>query len=819
VDGNERKSAPDDADAAGAPTKPPEQDASSARPEAPPADGPGDAPTPAPTPSPEANGPAPTTPGSAPQANGPAPTTPGSAPQANGPAPTTPGSAPQATDPGAPPAGPAAPKANGPGAPPAGPAAPKANGPAPAAPAAPSAPGATTPPAGPAPTGAQPDVPSGAPSTAPPPGAGPPAYGASRGAPPKIFDLPDEQRPGKPNGGDGTIVLGGAAAAEGRTTGPNPRIAGPASGTSRLSDPPTEATAETAEDRGRHFSSPNGDGESRNWWPLGLAAIPVVALVLLIGGWAVDTVALSGQVMRNVEVAGRPVGGLSEASLPEVMGEVDQELASRPVVVTSGDRRYETTAGDLGLTVDAEATAEAALDAGRDDSLLARPVTWLSSFFSPREVDVQYSVQESQVVAKMLELQGPELLAPHDPTIQLGDQGWVAVPGTPGQGVDTDEIVAGLPAQADATPSGTIEVEASTVEVAPRFTDAEAQALADDANARTANGITLTAGEASKQVSAEQLRTWIAPTTANGALELAILPDTVNAELPTLFADVSAEPVDASFDLQNGTPVVVPSQQGIACCGPTSPDLVMQALIAGEATVALEVTVTEPHVTTEAAQALGIVGPVGGNNAWRDGGATTAGPGFTTYHAGGQSRVTNIHRMADMVRGAIILPGETFSINDHVGPRTAAKGFVPAGAIREGEHVDEIGGGVSQFATTAFNAAYFAGLDIPVSQAHSEYFDRYPLGREATMGHPNPDLQITNDTPYGVMIWTSYTDTSLTVTMYSSPYATAAQTGISESMSGACRVVTTTRTRTFPDGRSENDTFKATYRPGPGLSC
>jgi vancomycin resistance protein YoaR len=175
--------------------------------------------------------------------------------------------------------------------------------------------------------------------------------------------------------------------------------------------------------------------------------------------------------------------------------------------------------------------------------------------------------------------------------------------------------------------------------------------------------------------------------------------------------------------------------------------------------------------------------------------------------------------MADMVRGAIILPGETLSINDHVGPRTAAKGFVPAGAIREGEHVDEIGGGVSQFATTAFNAAYFAGLDIPVSQAHSEYFSRYPLGREATMGHPAPDLQIRNNTPHGVMIWTSYTDTSLTVTMYSTPYATAEQTGISESMAGACRVVTTTRTRTYPDGQTENDTFKATYRPGEGETC
>ncbi len=160
------------------------------------------------------------------------------------------------------------------------------------------------------------------------------------------------------------------------------------------------------------------------------------------------------------------------------------------------------------------------------------------------------------------------------------------------------------------------------------------------------------------------------------------------------------------------------------------------------------------------------------------------------------------------MRGVVIPPGGSFSVNDHVGERTAAKGFVAAGAIRDGKHVDEIGGGISQFATTIFNAAYFAGLQIDASQAHSEYFSRYPRGREATMGFPAPDLAFTNNTPYGILIWTSYTDTSLTVTLYSTPHARAEQTGSAERRSGRCQVVTTTRTVTFPDGRTEADTLQ-----------
>ena len=87
------------------------------------------------------------------------------------------------------------------------------------------------------------------------------------------------------------------------------------------------------------------------------------------------------------------------------------------------------------------------------------------------------------------------------------------------------------------------------------------------------------------------------------------------------------------------------------------------------------------------------------------------------------------------------------------------------------------------------------------------------------MGFPAPDLVITNDTPYGVMIGTSYTGSSLTVTMYSTPYATAEQTGIREGQSGNCTVVTTTRTRTYPDRDPETDEFRATYRPGEGQFC
>jgi hypothetical protein len=195
---------------------------------------------------------------------------------------------------------------------------------------------------------------------------------------------------------------------------------------------------------------------------------------------------------------------------------------------------------------------------------------------------------------------------------------------------------------------------------------------------------------------------------------------------------------------------------------------------------------------------------------------------FTTRHPGGAPRVANIHRIADLVRGVVIEPGETFSVNDHVGPRTIASGFVAAPVIGEnGYFEDDVGGGVSQFATTLFNAAFFAGLEIPAYQAHGIYINRYPYGREATLDYGNIDLQLRNNTPYGLLLWPTYTDTSITVDIYSTRYIEAGQSDQFEERYGAvCTRVTTVRKRTFlTTGEERFDRFYALYGPGEGIQC
>ncbi len=540
-------------------------------------------------------------------------------------------------------------------------------------------------------------------------------------------------------------------------------------------------------------------------------------MALLVGAWAFDS--RDGRVVRNVELGGRAVGGSSASELDRFVADLATEYEEAPVRIVTPDETYETTAANLGLTLDQRASVRAAEREGRREPFVLRPFTWLVSLVRPRQVPLRFDVDEAVLNEALITLEGERRVVPVEPTIQAAPDGLVAVPGTPGSGLPAGAVADRLAATAS-TGDTPIEVRAESETIDPTFTEAAAQAVADEANALAARPFSVTVAGQARPVAPEVIRTWVRAVPQGDELALQLDAAAVTATVTEMFADIGQPPVNARFDLVDGQPVVVPSQDGVACCEPTAADKVTQAMLAAAGGVELAATATPADFTTAQANAFGIVQAVGGARAWPVSREASAAPGFTTFHNCCEARVTNIHRIADLVRGAIIPPGGTFSVNDHVGRRTTENGFVSAGAIRDGQHVNEVGGGVSQFATTLFNAAYFAGLDIAEYQAHSEYISRYPRGREATMGFPNPDLVIANNTPHGVMIWTSYTGSSLTITMYSTPFATGEQTGSREGRSGNCTVVTTTRTRTFVDGRPPvTDTFRATYRPGEGIFC
>ena len=547
--------------------------------------------------------------------------------------------------------------------------------------------------------------------------------------------------------------------------------------------------------------------------------VPVLLLGAAVAAWAVDT-RDEDRVVRNVTLAGVDIGTMSEAELTDTVAELAEGYQDTEVTLETPERTIETTVGELGAKVDEEATVAAAMDIGRDGSFVARPVAWWQSFLEGDVSPVIFRANPVRVEDALVTLQGQERTPPVEPGLELVEGRYEVVPGVDGEGIDQADVLAGLNADGvdSAGPDAAIAITVENKTIPPRFPDSDAEALAVQANDMTDEPLQISAGGETASASTAQLQNWISAKVGAQRLKLKIDKEKIKTDLPLILPAFGEPPVDASFTVGAFGPEVVPGRPGTGCCAAGSAVTVATALRNGDTSVQLDLGPREPDLTTEEAEALGIVEEITLPDEEPCNSGAAEGCRKTTHHNCCEGRNTNINRMADLVRGYVIMPGGQFSINEVVGPRTIENGFVSAGAIENGVHVDAVGGGVSQFATTSFNAAFFAGLDIPSYQFHTEHISRYPYGRESTVSYPQPNFIIENNTPYGVLLWPTYTYTSITMTMYSTRHAVGAQTGQSTSPRGSCTDVTTTRTRTFVDGHTENDTFHGYYRSG-GPTC
>ena len=525
---------------------------------------------------------------------------------------------------------------------------------------------------------------------------------------------------------------------------------------------------------------------------LGVVAAPLVVIALVAAAWGIDTWRTGDDVVRNVTVAGAPVGGSDSERLSEHLAELSEQLPSTPIVIDAGEYVLESTAGQLGLSIDEEATAVEVHQLGRSDPLPTRPVRWMSSMFSDRTADVVVSVDVEQLSATLIELQGDHRTTPVEPSMTATEDAVALVPGSPGKEITVNDVVTALP-RALGDVGEPIRIVVSETETQPAVADEAVQAVVDQANSVTGGTVTLDAGGTEIEVEGKEFRPAFGLAFDGTTPRLTMQAEPV-AEILSERAPSSRNPTNVRFDIVNGAPVPVGGEDAQICCTEDAPQRIVDGLLAGETTIALPTRPITAAQGREWAATLGVSEIIGS---------------FTTNHKCCESRVTNIHQIADLTRGILIPPGGTFSVNDTVGRRTIEKGFVEGGVIQDGEFSTDIGGGVSQYATTLFNAAFFGGLDIPTYKAHSKYISRYPFGREATLAYPSVDLKIRNETPYGVVIWPTYTNTSITVDLWSTRYAVGEQTN--QNPTSGCGKVTTERTRTFVDGRTEVDKFHATY--------
>ncbi|MCY7365763.1 MAG: VanW family protein, partial [Frankiaceae bacterium] len=466
------------------------------------------------------------------------------------------------------------------------------------------------------------------------------------------------------------------------------------------------------------------------------------AAVLALAAVGVGLAGTGDGIPRGTTVRAVEVGGLSRAeAVSRLSTAFDTEQASSVSLVADGEvLQLDQTAA--GLTLDVDATVDEALDVG----FLDRLRTFVGA---GRDVDPVPAVDEAALTASLTALAEGFDRAAREGSISFSPEA-EPVPEAPVTGRALD-VAGAADAVVEDYLSLRVEVPVELDEVSTTD-EAVREALEQVAEPAVAAPITVDVEGDELVLEPVDLAPALTITAVDGELAPQLDGAVLREQLTGRLERVGVPAVDATFDISSGAPVVVPSQPGRSVSAEDLRTAVLSVLTdEAPRRAAAPLSASAPRLPTEEAAGLGVVEVLGS---------------YTSAFPCCQPRVTNIQTIADIVDGHVLKPGEQFDLNAFVGPRDTARGFVSAPQILRGEFVNDVGGGVSQFATALFNGYFFAGLKDITHSPHSYYISRYPPGREATVSFPLPDLIFENDSPNGVLIDTSYTGTSITVTMW-----------------------------------------------------
>ena len=553
-------------------------------------------------------------------------------------------------------------------------------------------------------------------------------------------------------------------------------------------------------------------------------------LVLIWGGAAVAT---TQHVFSGTVVSGVDVGGMSPDEARQTVDDRVATMLAQPVTLTVGDLTDTLVPADSGVSVDADATV---------DQLVGPTINPVTIIQRLRGIDVNAvtSVDADELTIALNSRLDTLAVGTADAVVTLDGTTPVVTPGSTGTGLN---VAASVMTLSTRWPLGLQTIALTDGVAEPAITDADARSFVDSVLTPLLCGdLTITAAGTDAERTATGTQLVLTPAqiaalttidTTDGKLSAVLDSQGLHDAIIASMGRIETQAVNAGWTIDG-------SATGAASARPqfvqpvSGEGIDMDALTRGlldasasgstpaDRTVALPMTVLEPEIDMPESD-WGITEVVGE---------------YSTPFTSQYGRDQNLIRGAEQMNNQVVMPGQTFSVEEALGPVDYDHGFTDAGVVSNGEHVDALGGGLSQIGTTMFNVGFEAGMDDVEHHPHSYYFDRYPAGREATIWTGQKDVKFANSTPYAALIqsWVSdgevhariwsthYYDVSITDSgRYNNrPIQTVTRSGAGcEAYSGGNPGfdIEVTRTRKAPDKTVPDDVLTTTYDADNNIQC
>jgi vancomycin resistance protein YoaR len=485
--------------------------------------------------------------------------------------------------------------------------------------------------------------------------------------------------------------------------------------------------------------------------------VVTVAVLLVVVGVAVAAAVAAagdtGTVSPGVTVRDVDLGGLDPAEAAEALGRESGAWAEATLLLRADSHAMELTPREMGIEVDVQATVRAALEVGASDSAVGRVWKRLTARRHGRRVPVVLRVDDARWLSgtdgialgfERLVKNGRLLFDTGRPKAVAAEVGLI---------LERDALRA-LVLQAVLNGANTVEVPLRIVN--PTVGTEDAQAALGVVREALSEPLTLGYQGHEFTIQPDELASMVGinPTGIGSGLPLTFETEHARGLLGARLAVIEDPPVDAIIvpAAEGKGFTVVPSAEGTLVEWPALLDAMARVATEGPRRyVPVPTTPAHPRLTTDDAEQLGTRREIAS---------------FTTFFSPSSgARVHNIQQVAGILDGLVIRPGEIFSFNSSVGPRTQAAGFDEAPVIRDGVLTPGVGGGICQVSTTLFNAVFFAGLPVAERKPHSFYIDHYPMGRDATVSYGSVDFKFRNDSDSVLLLSVETTDNSVKVSL------------------------------------------------------
>jgi len=504
-------------------------------------------------------------------------------------------------------------------------------------------------------------------------------------------------------------------------------------------------------------------GKSK-FFATGLGIFLALFLVLLAG----YARSYDQKVLLNTYLFGQAIAGKNRPAISEILVARENDSRGKSIHLKYEDRDFDNTLENLGWDLDEEATTQKIFDYGHSQNGFANIASSFRSIFLKKRFKIVYSVNERLVEDWLSSINTEVAKTKTEANVIVRDGQAKVINPEGGTKINQPQI------KADLDRAFLLESEndiyLNLVDDVPIISAEQAASLANEAMEKSQDTIALRGPGGSISLYPNTLGAMIelkAEMTEGGYFKepelkrvyVSLNNAKVRSHLESNANYLNIEPVDARFTISGGSVALLrPSVDGEAIKINESTDQIVATFEGGqEKEIALPYETQEPAIR---AQSAGDIEQFGIKE--------LIGRATTDFSNSPDNRVHNISNGVKYISGALVKPGDEFSTIKKLGKIDQDSGYLPELVIKEDETVPEFGGGLCQVSTTLFRAAMNAGLNITERQNHSYRVSYYepPVGMDATIYSPKPDLRFLNNTDNAILIYGYVSGRTITFEIY-----------------------------------------------------